>query len=213
MRGYVVLEELQDAPSTDHIVDHTKPITIGEIVSADATFEEVLLALYEDPFYFLGGQNRLTGILTRADLNTSPARMHLFDRITLLEDQFRKLVLDVAPDWKEQVALNTNVVEDIEERHAEARRSNIELDEIHYAQFSTLATIVSDIEACWKASGFSSDHRASSQLDDLTDLRNAVAHSHQVVQNTEGGFGEGRTIGNVEQIYTTVEGCLESLSS
>ncbi|WP_211194952.1 CBS domain-containing protein [Halorhabdus amylolytica] len=213
IRGYVVLEELQDAPSDDRIVDHTNPITIEEIISADATFEEVLAALYEEPFYFLGGQNRLTGILTRADLNTSPARMRLFDRITLLEDRLRELVVDVAPDWKERVALDPDVVEEIEKRHAEARRSNIELDEIHYAQFSTLATIVSDIEACWKACGFSSDHRASSQLDDLTELRNAVAHSQQVIQNTEGGLGEGRTIGTVEQTYTTLEDCLENLSS
>ena len=103
-------------------------------------------------------------------------------------------------------------MDDIEERHADARRANIELDEVHYAQFSTLATIVSSIEDCWDACGFSSDHRASSQLDDLTDLRNSVAHSQLIVQHTGEGLGQGRTIGTVEQTYATLTDCLDALS-
>lgn len=211
--GYVELDHLQDAAADDQIAAHTNPVTLEEIISTDATFDEVLSALYEAPFYFLGGRNRLTGILTRADLNMSPAMIHLFDRITLLEERFRDLILDEALDWKERVPLDPNVVEDIEERHVDARQSNIELDEIHYAQFSTLATIISNIEACWDACDFSSDHRASSQLDDLTELRNCVAHSQLIVQHTGEGLGKGRTIGKVEQTYTTLTDCLDALST
>lgn len=211
--GYVKLEYLRDAAPDDRIANHTKPVTLEEIISTDATFGELLSALYDAPFYFLGGRNRLTGILTRADLNTSPAMIHLFDRITLLEDHFRTLIIDVAPDWKDQVPLDPNVVEDIEQRHADARRSNIDLGEIHYAQFSTLATIISSIKACWDVCGFSSDHRASSQLDDLTQLRNSVAHSQLIVQHTGEGLGKGRTIGAVEQTYTTLRDCMDALST
>lgn len=211
--GYVELEHLQDVSPDDRIAEHTNPITLTEIISTDATFDEVLSALYDAPFYFLGGRNRLTGILTRADLNTSPAMIHLFNRITLLEERFRELILEVAPDWKDRVLLDPEIVDDIEERHADARRANIELDEIHYAQFSTLATIVSSIENCWDACGFSSDHRASSQLDDLTDLRNSVAHSQLIVQHTGEGLGQGRTIGTVEQAYATLTDCLDALST
>jgi len=202
--GYVELDHLQDAAADDKIAAHTNPVTLEEIISTDATFDEVLSALYEAPFYFLGGRNRL-------DLNTSPALIHLFDRITLLEERFRELILDEAPDWKERVSLDPNIVEYIEERHADARQSNIELDEIHYAQFSTLATIISNIKVCWDACGFSSDHRASSQLDDLTELRNSVAHSQLIVQHTGEGLGKGRTIGKVEQTYTTLTDCLDAL--
>jgi hypothetical protein len=211
--GYVELEDLQDAASDDQIGEHTNPVTLEEIISTDATFDEVLSALYETPFYFLGGRNRLTGILTRADLNTSPAMIHLFDRITLLEGRFRDLIRDEAPDWKDQVLLDPDIVDDIEKRHTDARRANIELDEIDYAQFSTLGTIVSSIEACWETCGFSSDHRASSQLDDLTDLRNSVTHSQLIVQNTGEGLGKGRTIGKVEQTYATLTDCLDALAT
>ena len=210
--GYVVADSLPEDPPGDSIRTHTEPITIEEIISSDASFEDILSALYDAPFYFLGGRNQLTGILTRADLNHSPARIHLFDRITLLEERFRDLIRDVAPDWKERVPINPEVVDSIEERHNQARQSNIDLEEIHYAQFSTLATIVAEVDNCWKACGFSRDHRASSQLDDLTQLRNDVAHSNQIVQNTAGGLGQGRTIGTVEQTYSTLVLCLNSLS-
>ncbi len=210
--GYVTLEQLQRAESSTQVVEYTEPITLEEIISTDAAFDEVLSALYDSPFYFLGGQNRLTGILTRADLNTSPASIHLFDRITLLEEQFRDLIGTTAPDWKDCVSLHPDIVEDIEKGYAEAQRSNIGLDEIHYAQFSTLVTIISSIEDCWQACGFESEHRASSQLDDVTDLRNSVAHSQLIVQHTGEGLGNGRTIGHVEQAYTTLTNCLDALS-
>lgn len=182
------------------------------MISPDASFEELLSALYAAPVYFLGGQNRLTGILTRADLNTSPATMHLFDRLTLLEERFRTLIQETVPDWKDSVPIDQNVIDDIERRHADAQRANIDLAEIHYAQFSTLTTIISSTDACWRACGFSSDHRASSQLDDLTELRNAVAHAQQLVQNTDGGLGSGRTIGWLEQTYLTLTACLDALA-
>lgn len=62
------------------------PLTIDYMISGDTSFAESLAALIEEPVYFLGGHNRITGILTRADLNTPPARMYLFDRVTYLEN-------------------------------------------------------------------------------------------------------------------------------
>lgn len=209
--GYVTLEQLQDVAPDAQIGEYTEPITIEEIISSDAAFNEILPALYDSPFYFLGGQNRLTGILTRADLNTSPAMIHLFDRITLLEERFRDLISTTAPDWKDRVSLRPGIVEGIEDRHAEAQRSNIGLDEIHYAQFSTLVVIISSIEDCWQACGFENENRASSQLDDVRDLRNSVAHSQLIIQHTGEGLGNGRTIGHVKQTYTTLTNCLDAL--
>lgn len=210
--GYVDIADLKDAPSEDSIADHTRTISLERVISVDATFDEVLSALYEAPFYFLGGQNRVTGILTRADINKPSATIHLFDRISLLEERFRALIETHAPDWKETVSVDQNVLDDIEDRHRDAQEANLELAEIHYAQFSTLVTIISDTEACWMACGFSSAHRAGSQLDDLRKLRNAVAHSNRVLENTNDGLMEaGRTIAVLQQTYQTLESCLTEL--
>ncbi len=194
--GYVGFADLTEAPPDDSIAEHTRTISLERVISVDATLDEVLSALYEDPFYFLGGQNRVTGILTRADLNKPPATIHLFDRISLLEERFRRLIEAQAPDWKETISIDQNVLDEIEDRHQDAQEANLELTEIHYAQFSTLVTIISEFEACWDACGFSSAHRAGSQLDDLQQLRNAVAHSNRILENTNDGLLEpGRTIG------------------
>ncbi|MGB9955166.1 hypothetical protein ACOZ4B_02060 [Haloferax prahovense] len=77
----------------------------------------------------------MTGILTRADLNTSPTRIHLFDRISLLERELRGLIDDVTPDWKEEVYFSDNVDEKIDRLHSEARDANVDLSKIHYARF------------------------------------------------------------------------------
>ena len=210
--GYVALEDLADAPPDNPIGDHARPISLDRIISVDAAFGEVLTALYESPFYFLGGQNRVTDVLTRADVNKPPATIHLFDRLSLLEKRFRELIQERAPDWKSDVSIDQGVVDDIVDRHRAARSANLELAEIHYAQFSTLVRIVSEVEPCWQACGFSSDHRAASQLDDLKELRNAVAHSNRILETTNEGLMEtGRTIGILEGTYRTLESCLREL--
>ena len=104
--GYVALEDLADAPPDDPIADHARAISLDRIISVDAAFGEVLTALYEFPFYFLGGQNRVTGVLTRADVNKPPATIHLFDRLSLLEKRFRELIQERAPDWKSDVSID-----------------------------------------------------------------------------------------------------------
>lgn len=211
--GYVTLEGLSEAPDMDSLSDHSRAITLEEIISTDATFGEALSALYEEPFYFLGGRNRVTGILTRADLNTSPAYIHLYDRLSLMEKAFRDLIAEEAPDWKanDEIDLYQDEIDEIERRFQRAQNANIELDEIHYAQFSTLAKIVSSVEDCWDRSGFRSSGGAERALEDVTSLRNSIAHSNLVIENTGDGLMEGRTVGTLMDAYETIENCLEAL--
>lgn len=55
--------------------DHLTALTIDYMISGDTSFTAVLSALIENPVYFLGDPNHVTGILTRADLNTAPVRI------------------------------------------------------------------------------------------------------------------------------------------
>ena len=97
-------------------------------------------------------------------------------------------------------------------RHQRAQQANIDLAEIHYAQFSTLTRIVSESESCWRACGFSSPGSASRQLNELRKLRNAVAHSNLILETTNDGVLEqGRTVSDLEQIYQTLQQCLTEL--
>jgi hypothetical protein len=43
----------------------------------------------------------------------------------------------------------------IEDRYEDAQAAKVALEELQYAQFSTLETIVTSAEACWRTCGFS----------------------------------------------------------
>ena len=201
--GFVHKEDVAIDDNDGSLEDCLTPLTIDYLISGDTSFTGALSALIEKPIYFLGGHNHVTGVLTRADLNTASARIYLFDRITYLEEHLRELILDQAPDWK-QTPVTVDELDDIEDRYKDAQAANVALEEIHYAQFSTLNTIISSAEACWQACGFSTKGEAGSRLHDVRELRNDVAHANLLVENTDSNefLNSGRT---TENLYDTLE--------
>ena len=59
------------------------------------------------------------------DLNTPPARMSLFDRVTYLEEHLRRLILAEVPNWK-QTLVSTDETEVIEAQYSDAKAANVE---------------------------------------------------------------------------------------
>lgn len=173
------------------------------MISGDTPFTDVLSALIEQPVYFLGDHDHVTGILTRAGLNTSPARIYFFGRITYAEEHLRELVLNTKPDWKTTPA-TTDELDEIENRYEDAQAANVALDKLHYVQFSTLKTIVINVEYCWQTCGFSTKGSADSRLHEVTQIRNNVAHANLLVENTDSNRfpSNGRT---TENLYNTLD--------
>jgi hypothetical protein len=67
-------------------------------------------------------------------------------------------------------------------------------------------TIVASSERCSEALGFDAGHQASSRLSAVTELRNDVAHSTPILQNTEQGLTEsGRTVTNLLDQYSLID--------
>lgn len=208
--GFVGHEMLADCSSTQTVERVATDIRLEHIISSDTPFFEVLTGLEDQFFYLLGGKNRVTGILTRADLNTSPARIHLFDRISFLEINLRKVITESGVDWKEP--LHPDAVAKIRDRYERANEANVELDEIHYAGFNALTTIVGTFEACWRACGYEVDHKARSDLNKITDLRNDVAHSNLILQTTSAEYDtDGRSIRDLVKIYEALINCNDAL--
>jgi hypothetical protein len=201
--GFIHTDDVTTDDDGNTLDDHLTALTIDYMISGDTSFTAVLSALIENPVYFLGGPNHVTGILTRADLNTAPVRIYLFDRITYLEEHLRELILDKKPDWK-NTPVTANELDNIENRYEDARAANVALEEIHYASFSALETIVTSVKACWQACGFSAKGGADSRLHEVTALRNDVAHANLLVENTGSNefLSNGRT---TENLYDTLE--------
>jgi hypothetical protein len=212
--GFLYKDDVTTDDGGDTLDDHLTPLTIDHMISGDAAFPTVLSALIEHPVYFLGGHNHVTGVLTRADLNTAPARIYLFDRITYLEEHLRELILDTKPDWK-TTPVTADELDGIEDRYEDAQAANIALDELHYAQFSTLETIVTSVEAWWETCGFSTKGGASTRLHEVTDLRNDVAHTNHLVENTESNdlLTAGRTTENLHNTLETIDNVLRNLQN
>ncbi|WP_123537888.1 CBS domain-containing protein [Halosimplex salinum] len=210
--GFIHKDDVTTDDDGDTLDDHLTPLTIDYMISGDSSFTDVLSALIEQPVYFLGGHNNITGILTRADLNTAPVRIYLFDRITYLEEHLRELILDTKPDWK-TTPVTADELDDIEDRYEDAQAANVALDEIHYAQFSTLETIVTSVEACWQTCDFSTKGGADSRLHEVTDLRNDVAHANLLVENTDSNefLSSGRTTENLYDTLDTIHDVLSNL--
>lgn len=210
--GYVGLESLHEEADDDRLGDVHSEIEFGHVISADANFSDLLSGLREQPFYLLGGMNRVTGILTRADLNTSPARIHLFDRISLLETELRTLIEETVPNWVDTTPLGEETAGRIEERHEAAAHANIELGKIHYAGFAALSTVVAHHDECRTACGFRTESEAVDQLDAIRALRNDVAHSNLILQTTSDEFlTEGRSVGKLIAVYGDLSDCIRSL--
>jgi len=96
--GFIHKDNVTTDDDGNTLDNYLTPLTIDYMISGDTSFTAVLSALIEKPVYFLGGHNHVTGILTRADLNTAPARIYLFDRITYLEEHLRELILEKKSD-------------------------------------------------------------------------------------------------------------------
>ena len=210
--GFLHEDDVTTDDGGDSLENQLTPLTIDYMISGDTSFTDVLSALIEQPVYFLGGHNHVTGILTRADLNTAPARIYLFDRITYLEEHLRELILDKKPDWK-NTPVTADELDDIEDRHEDAQAANVALDELHYAQFSTLETIATSVDACWQTCGFSTKGGADSRLHEVTELRNDVAHANLLVENTDSNefLSSGRTTENLHNTLETIHDVLSNL--
>lgn len=211
--GYVGKTMVAEAADTKKVKRVMEEIKLQNIISSDTEFRDILTGLEDEFFYLLGGKNQVTGILTRADLNTSPARIHLFDRISLFERELRQLIEDVAPNWEDEVYLSDSTIEQIDYLYDQAQQANVELSKIHYAGFSALGKIVEHYEECWQALGYETDHKASSDLDKIRDLRNDVAHSNLILQTTSVEYNtEGRSIRDLIKIYDAITSCNELLT-
>lgn len=210
--GYTGVEMLQDERSEKKLKHAYNPIGLADTISADATFREVLDALEDQFYYFLGGRNRVTGILTRADLNTSPARMHLFDRISILEIHLRGLVNEYASNWFDEMYFDEDTENRIKKRYQDAQDANIELERINYAGFNTLTKVIGEYEDCWQRCGYDKDHQASARLSKIQDLRNDVAHSNLILQTTEEKNGsDARSIRDLRKTYARMMSVIDTL--
>lgn len=108
--GYMTRAAVADAPADASLDDIIESLTVDVLIAGDAPLDEVLEALYERPFYYLADRSEVTGVLTRADLNTEPVYQHLYTKLSRLEQVLRETILKHVPEWRETALIPLTVI-------------------------------------------------------------------------------------------------------
>lgn len=183
--GYVPASALaaadEDGTLGAELRDHAEPFADATLLAPDAGFGETVDALAREPFCFVAAGGEVDGVpdavLTRTDLNSPPAFVHLYGSLFAFETRLRALVAESGVDW--EATLYPDQVETIDERAA-ADASDTH-SRLHFASISMLAQVAGRSESLRESLGLGGEAEAKERLTGLVALRNDVCHSRDLV--------------------------------
>jgi len=175
--GWVARAELDDGRVDDTVHD----LRADEIVSARLPLGELVPRLVDREFVLVSALGAVGGIVTRSDLQKAPLRMWLFGILTLLESQFAREIRARFPgdDWR--AMLSETRIARAEELQAERRRRNEHLELVDCLSFGDKGWILSKVPEVLERLKIPSRSEARKRIKDLEQLRNRLAHGHEVV--------------------------------
>jgi hypothetical protein len=175
--GYVNREGLSGGTCADHILYFGS----NQLVDAQTPLRETVIALDAQPCVFVKILGTVGGIVRRTDLQKPPVRMWLFGLITLIEHAYGDLIETNFPDdaWREH--LSPGRLQAAEEFQAERKRCHEDLTLLSCLQFGDKARIVFKDETIRKQIGFKSRNKATESAKNMEQLRNALAHTQDIV--------------------------------
>jgi hypothetical protein len=218
---YVTRKDLaavrEDAPD-DRVYEHADRIDLSTLLSPDLGFEDLLVELEAEPFYFVGWHGTVAGIVTRSDLNKPAAHAFLYTRIGELEMLLRDLV-DAEANWQGTLAtLQREGAGETTEYDVVAREfegyadADLQLREVDYTTFWQLQQAAAASDAVVDVLGFADADALGAALADVRELRNQVAHYGNVVHNMGTELLEsGRNVHELEETYAALAGMLDAL--
>jgi len=175
--GWVRRSELVGGQLDDHVRD----ITADQVVSARLPLAELVPRLADRQFLFVSALGAVGGIVTQADLQKAPMRMWLFGVLTLVETLLGRTirVRFGADGWRE--LLSEARLERAEALQAERRRRNEHLDLVDCLSFGDKGWILSKVPEVLEQLEIPSRRVARERIKGLEQLRNRLAHGHDVV--------------------------------
>ncbi len=175
--GWVRRSELVDG----HLDDHVHDLDSDLVVSARLPLAELVPRLADREFLFVSVFGAVGGIVTTADLQKAPVRMWLFGVLTLIESQLEREVRTRFPDGSWRDLLSTARVERAQQLQLERERRNERLDLIDCLSFGDKAWVLSKVPEVLEQLEIPSRRAARERVKELEQLRNRLAHGHDVV--------------------------------
>lgn len=171
VRGYTTREDPM----------HKQGFLPGQVVTDNASFSEVILALNRHDLCFVRILDAVTGVIIKDDIQHPYMRMWLFGIITMLEKETGPMIEQLWPDdtWKPLVSQGRLAKAEmmLEERARRNQQSTL----LSCLQFSDKMQILIENERVFQNFGFSSKNAARKICKDIESLRNNLAHAQDIV--------------------------------
>lgn len=175
--GWVLRSELDAGGQLD---DHVHDLDADQVIGAGLSFGELVPRLADEEFLFVSALGAVGGIVTRADLQKAPLRMWMFGVLTLLEFQLAREITTRFPDGSWCELLSAARVERAEALQAERRRRNEHLELVDCLSFGDKGWVLSKVPEVLDRLEIPSRRVARQRIKELEELRNRLAHGHDV---------------------------------
>lgn len=179
VKGFVHLRDLQPG----HPSLTSRPIKRDQVVSATASFSEVILILTRYEQCFVSSIDALDAVITRIDVEKPIARMWLFGMITTTEMEMAERIRTVWPDGSWARHLSSSRLAIAEALLSERLRRNQHSDLVECLQLSDKFGVLIKDPQSLESFGFSSVAAAKKVANEFQALRNNLAHSQDFVEH------------------------------
>ena len=183
--GFVKREDITKEGS---IKEFAKNFRYDELISDSTSLTELLDIFQEREFIFILERNKVTRIVTVADLQKQPIRMLAFSLISLLEMYLTSVINEFYPDdrWTDKISelRLTKAKELLDER----LEKNVALTLLDNLQLSDKGTIVRKTPKLVEKFGFESNNQCKEFFKKMEELRNNIAHSQEKIYHDYKGF-------------------------
>lgn len=181
--GYVEQSKLE----TGQCMKYQRIFHPSELIAESTSLIDILPILRDKPRVFVLDRNKVTGIITRGDLQKAPVRMLLFGLVTLLEMHLLHLVRIYYPGDSWQEFLNDTRLEKAKEVFSQRRAKNEAIDLEDCLQFCDKKELIlrsTQIRDCIGLKSKEDEAGGELLLKSAEDLRNKLAHAQDIVTGT-----------------------------
>src|SRR5690625_18235 len=192
-----------DAPAGVTCTEACSAFQLEDIVSDTTPLLDIIKLLQGKERLYVLSRNRITHIVTRADLQKAPIRMLLFSLVTLLDMQMLRLIHHYYPDgsWVEHLKPKKRI-EAAQKVHADRLAKNEGIDLVDCLQFADKRIILLKTpEWITAIQHITSKGKAEQSLERLGTLRDHVAHGQDLLL--------GRSWSDLIELTSTAEQLLE----
>jgi hypothetical protein len=176
--GFVIREDITREGTINEFV---KWFSSEELISDSTSLIELLDILQEREFIFILEKNRVSRIVTVADLQKHPIRMLTFSLISLLEMYLIEVIKEFYPydSWTDK--LTESRLNKAKELLAERLEKNEALTWLDNLQLGDKGTIIRKTPEIVEKLGFESNIQCKKFFKNIEELRNNTAHSQEKI--------------------------------